>query len=320
MSECLSKKRPDNPLISLVVPVLNEEKALASFFSGVNKVLGSLRLEIIFIDDGSYDQTFSYLQAYAEHDPRLVLIKLSRNFGKEAALTAGLDYAKGDVVIPVDVDLQDPIDVILQFLEKWRAGYDVVHGVRADRSEDSYTKRTSAHVFYKVFNHISDIRMSPHAGDFRLLDRSVVLALRTLPERVRFMKGLFSWVGFSSAEVKYQRCARQTGDSKFGIVRLFRFACDGIFSFSSLPLRIWSFVGTLIAVPSLLFMVFIVVKTLLLGRDVPGYASLASIILFIGGIQLISLGFIGEYVGRIFTEVKQRPPYIIETLKMPDAS
>ncbi len=300
------------PLVSLIVPVFNEASSLRYFFSAVNEELKGLKLELLFIDDGSTDGTIDSLRLAAANDNRIRVIKFSRNFGKEAALTAGIDYCRGDVVIPIDVDLQDPINVIPQFVSKWREGYDVVHGVRSDRQEDGFFKRMSANHYYSLFNIFSDLKMTPHAGDFRLLDRKVVFELRKMPERVRFMKGLFSWVGFHSTEVRYRRKRRSTGTSKFNFISLFRFGLEGFINFSSLPIRVWSFLGVLIAIPSLALMLFIVFKTLFLGVDVPGYASLISVVLFLGGTQLISLGIIGEYISQIFTEVKNRPIYIVE--------
>lgn len=305
-------KRPEQPLITLVAPVFNESKMLGRFFAEVSTTLKGLKLELILVDDGSQDDTYEKLITYAVKDPRINIIKLSRNFGKEAALTAGIDKATGHVVIPVDVDLQDPLHIIHEFITAWKDGYDIVRGVRADRSEDTFLKRSTATQFYKVFNWVSDIEMEPHAGDFCLLDRSAVEALKQMPERVRFMKGIFSWVGFASTQVHYQRHPRLEGATKFNFTKLFHFALDGIFSFSSVPIRIWSFIGTLIAIPAFLYMAFIIIKTLVFGQDVPGYTSLISIILFMGGVQLISLGVIGEYIGRIFVEIKARPLYIIE--------
>ena len=300
------------PLISLILPVYNEALSLPGFFAAVEEKLAGLKLELLFVDDGSSDDTVEYLRHMAVQDDRIRVIKFSRNFGKEAGLTAGLEHCRGDVGIPVDVDLQDPLEVVHDFIEKWREGYDVVHGVRSDRSDDDHFKRISASRYYTLFNMVSDLKMVPHSGDFRLLDRKAIEALKRLPERVRFMKGLFAWVGFRSAEVHYRRAKRAAGTSKFNATKLLRFGLDGLISFSSLPIQIWSIIGMLIAIPALAFMIFIIFKTIILGVDVPGYASLVTIVLFLGGIQLITLGIIGEYIGRIFTEVKARPVYIIE--------
>ena len=306
------KVRVGNPLISLIVPVFNEEQSLAMFMDAVVNKLAGLRLEIIFIDDGSTDNTLVLLRRISATNNHVQVIKLSRNFGKEAALTAGINLCNGDVAIPVDVDLQDPLEIIHDFISKWQDGFDVVHGIRNDRQNDGFFKRYSASKYYQIFNFISDLKMTPHAGDFRLLDRKAINALRELPERVRFMKGLFTWIGFSTAEVHYRRLKRTQGQSKFNFKQLFRFGLDGVISFSSMPIRVWSILGMMMTVPAIVFMFYIIIKTLLMGVDVPGYASIVSIVLFIGGIQFITLGFIGEYVGRIFTEVKGRPIYIIE--------
>lgn len=306
-------ERKPEPLVSLVVPVLNEADALENFVAAVNRALGSLRLELLFVDDGSTDTTLSRLIALSHADPRVVIVSFSRNYGKESALSAGLAAAVGDVVVPVDVDLQDPIDVVHEFMQGWRNGFDVVYGVR-DRSSDSLPKRVTATWFYWVFNRVSDTRMPAHAGDFRLLDRKVVDALNSLPERVRFMKGLFNWVGYRSTAVKYKRVPREHGQSKFNALKLWGLAMDGIFSFSSFPLRIWSYVGAIIAVPALIYALFIVARTLFFGVDVPGYASLVTIVLGLGGIQLISLGVIGEYLSRVYAEVKGRPAYIVASV------
>ena len=308
------KARPANPLISLIVPVFNEEQSLAVFMDAVVNKLAGLQLEIIFIDDGSTDNTLLLLRQISSTNGHVQVIKLSRNFGKEAALTAGINLCNGDVAIPVDVDLQDPLEIIHDFISKWQDGFDVVHGVRNDRQNDGFLKRYSASKYYQIFNFISDMKMTPHAGDFRLLDRKAINALRELPERVRFMKGLFTWIGFSTTEVHYRRLKRNRGQSKFNFKRLFRFGLDGVISFSSMPIRVWSVIGMMIAIPAIIFMFYIIIKTLLMGIDVPGYASIVSIVLFIGGIQFITLGVIGEYVGRIFTEVKGRPIYIIEAV------
>ena len=306
------KVRAANPLISLIVPVFNEEQSVAMFMDAVVNKLAGLRLEIIFIDDGSTDNTLVFLRQISATNNYVQVIKLSRNFGKEAALTAGINLCNGDVAIPVDVDLQDPLEIIHDFISKWQEGFDVVHGIRNDRQNDGFLKRYSASKYYQIFNFISDLKMTPHAGDFRLLDRKAINALRELPERVRFMKGLFTWIGFSTAEVHYRRLKRTQGQSKFNFKQLFRFGLDGVISFSSMPIRVWSVVGMMMTIPAIVFMFYIIIKTLLMGVDVPGYASIVSIVLFIGGIQFLTLGFIGEYVGRIFTEVKGRPIYIIE--------
>jgi len=304
--------RPDKSLISLIIPCFNEEASVPIFLDAVKHELSEYKLEIIFINDGSEDETLAVLQKAAKENSDVQILNLSRNFGKEAALTAGLDYTTGDCVIPIDVDLQDPLSVIPEFLAKWREGYDVVYGMRENRKSDSFFKRLSADKFYKSFNKISEHKIPPHTGDFRLMDKRVVETLRTLPEKTRFMKGLFSWVGYNSIAIPYIRVERAEGTTKFSFFKLWRLALDGIFSFSVAPLRLSSYLGAVISILALLYAAKIVIETLIFGIDVPGYASLVTIMLFIGGLQLLSIGIIGEYISRIFTETKSRPIYILE--------
>jgi polyisoprenyl-phosphate glycosyltransferase len=301
--------------VSLIVPVYNEERVIEPFLAAIDRILVSLdvHFDVVFVDDGSRDATCDEIRrAAASRSLSIRLIALSRNFGKEAALTAGIDSASGDAVIPIDVDLQDPPELIPRFIEEWRKGYKVVYGRRVDRTEDSLVKRTTSSVFYRAFNSVSNSCIPVNAGDFRLIDRAVVDALATYRERTRFMKGLFSTVGFKTTHIDYKRPARLVGSSKWNYWKLWNFALDGIFSFSTVPLRLWTYVGAFIASASFLYALFIVAKTLIFGLDVPGYASLISIVLFLSGIQLISLGIIGEYVARIFVETKQRPIYTID--------
>lgn len=304
--------RLPDPLISLVVPVYNEQETIPLFIETVKSVLLNNKYEIVFINDGSTDSTLPLLLQLTADDATLKLVNLARNFGKEAALTAGITAATGDVVIPLDVDLQDPPELIPVFLEKWKEGYDVVYGVRSARTSDTVLKRLTAGGFYRVFNRFSRVKLPENAGDFRLLDRRVVNTLLQLPERNRFMKGLFAWVGFPSIGIPYERTARAAGTTTWNYWKLWNFALDGLFAFSTLPLRIWSYVGVCIAFFAFLYASFIVGRVLLLGRDVPGYASLLTLGLFIGGIQLISTGIIGEYIGRMFEEVKGRPVFVVE--------
>ncbi|MEL6573352.1 MAG: glycosyltransferase family 2 protein [Pseudomonadota bacterium] len=304
-------KRRDDPLISLVVPCFNEEHAIPIFMEAVNRALRDVRLEIIFVNDGSIDATLPVLIALSLEDDRVVVTNLSRNFGKEAALSAGVDLANGDVVVPIDCDLQDPPALVVTFIERWRDGYDVVYGIRSNRSNDSKTKRVTARIFYRLFNRLSYTDIPSNVGDFRLMDRVVIDAVKQMPERNRFMKGIFAWVGFTSIGVPYTRQIRPVGASKFSYWRLWNFALDGLVSFSTIPLRVWTYTGTLIAVSSVMYAIVIVIRTLVLGRDVPGYASIMTAVLFLGGVQLISLGVIGEYLSRLFTESKQRPIYIV---------
>jgi glycosyltransferase involved in cell wall biosynthesis len=302
--------------VALIVPVHNEEAALGSFLDVVRTSTDPLAaegiaFEFIFINDGSQDGTLARLIELQQREPRMRIIDLSRNFGKEAAMTAGLDACRADAAIPIDVDLQDPPHVIPQLVAKWREGYEVVLAKRKDRSTDSFMKHRSASMFYRIHNLIAAQKIPADVGDFRLIDRQVIDALRALPERRRFMKGLFAWVGFRTATVEYVRDARIAGQSKFSGWKLWNFALEGITSFSSAPLEIWTYVGATISAFSFLYGLAIVAKTLLLGADVPGYASLLVSILFLGGVQLLGIGIIGQYLGRVYAEIKQRPIYIV---------
>lgn len=308
------QRRPADPLLSLVIPVFNEEESIDLFLDTVMPLLerASLRFELVFINDGSRDNTFARLFDRGRGDRRIRIVNLSRNFGKEAALTAGIDHAKGDILIPMDIDLQDPPELIQPFIARWREGYDIVYGVRTARLTDTRAKRMSAGWFYRVFNSLSPVRIPPNVGDFRLVDRRAVEVLRQLPERNRFMKGLFAWVGFNSIGVPYERPQRAAGTTKFNFWRLWNFALDGVLSFSTAPLRAWFYVGVVIAAIAVLYALFIVTRVLILGIDTPGYASLLIAVLLMGAIQLLSLGIIGEYLGRLFLEVKGRPIYVVE--------
>jgi polyisoprenyl-phosphate glycosyltransferase len=307
-------RRPADPLLSLVVPVFNEEDSIDIFLDTVPALMerDGLRFEIVFVNDGSRDNTLGHLLDRSGADRRLRIVNLSRNFGKEAALTAGIDHARGDVIVPMDIDLQDPPELIEPFMARWREGYDVVYGVRTQRTWDTAAKRLSAGWFYRVFNSMSPVRIPENVGDFRLVDRRAIEVLRQLPERNRFMKGLFAWVGFNAIGVPYERPARAAGASKFNLWRLWNFALDGVVSFSTAPLRAWFYVGVVIAAIAVLYALFIVTRVLIFGIDTPGYASLLIAVLLMGAIQLLSLGIIGEYLGRLFLEVKGRPIYVIE--------
>jgi glycosyltransferase involved in cell wall biosynthesis len=306
--------RPTNPLISLVVPCYNEEDAIFLFVREADRVLKGLRLEFVFVNDGSRDGTLALLRKLADQDARVRIINLSRNFGKEAALTAGLDHARGDAVIPMDADLQDPFEVVLQMLEKWNEGHDVVNGYRENRASDTILKRESARWFYNLFNLIADNHIPKNVGDFRLMDARVIEELRKLPERSRFMKGLFAWIGFATTEVSYVRPPRQAGQTSFSFWRLWLLGLEGVFNFSTVPLRIWSYLGFFTATVAFIFGVVIIAKTIFYGRDLPGYASTLTIVLFLGGRQLLTLGIIGVYLSRIFVEVKRRPIYVIDQI------
>jgi glycosyltransferase involved in cell wall biosynthesis len=303
------------PLLSIIAPVKDEESSIAPFVERVSAVLeklaGPAGWEILFVDDGSTDETIAAITAAHFRDPQVRAISLSRNFGKEAAISAGLDRARGQAVVPMDVDMQDPPEVLVEMVAKWREGYEMVFGVRRSRASDSAAKRLTAGLYYRAHNLVSSDKIPEHAGDFRLLDRKVVDAIRTLPERNRFMKGLFAWAGFRQTAVEYDRVERELGTSKFNYWKLWTLAIDGITSASTVPLRVWSYVGAVIALFAMCYAIFIAVRTLLFGVDMPGYASIMVSVLFLGGIQLISLGVLGEYVGRILTETKQRPLYVV---------
>ncbi len=300
-------------LLSIVVPMHNEAEVLGVFFERIEAVLSTLGLgyEIICVDDGSRDATLAGLVERARKDAAVKVIALARNFGKEAALTAGIEAAKGDVVVPIDADLQDPPELIADFLAKWEEGYDVVYGSRADRSSDTAMKRTSAGLFYRIFNSVSDLDIPESAGDFRLMDRDVVEALKLLPERNRFMKGLFAWVGFRQIGVPYVRPERAAGTTSWGYLRLVRFAIDGITSFSTAPLRVWSVLGLIAAFFAVIGVFIIIGQVLIFGRQAPGYASLMVVILVSFAVQMIAFGVLGEYVGRLYQEVKGRPIYVV---------
>ncbi|KVN06977.1 bactoprenol glucosyl transferase [Burkholderia stagnalis] len=302
------------PLVSLVVPFHDEEEAIDAFFAETLPILESVdtvRFEIVCINDGSRDRTLDRLIAVGAGDPRMRVIDLTRRFGKEAALTAGLDEAAGAAVILIDADLQDPPALIPAMIEHWRAGAEVVAAKRTDRMCDPFMQRAAAALYYRVHNALSEVEMPENVGDFRLMDREVVDALRALPERRRFMKGLFAWVGFRTAIVEYARAPRSGGHSKFSGWRRWNFALEGITSFSTVPLRVWTYLGVAFAMLALVYGAFIVLRTLLFGNPVHGYASLISVVLFMGGIQLIGIGVIGEYLGRIYHESKQRPVYLV---------
>lgn len=310
-----SDRNADTPLLSVIVPVKDEQESISHFVSRVSEVLSEVTdgqgWEILFIDDGSTDFTLSEIIAANRLDPRVRAISLSRNFGKEAALSAGIDYARGAAVVPMDVDLQDPPEVLAEMVAKWRAGSDVVYGIRRNRVKDALPKRLTADLYYRAHNWVSADKIPEHAGDFRLLDRKVVEVIRKLPERSRFMKGLFAWGGFSHSAVEYDRCERSSGKSKFSYWKLWTLAVDGITSASTLPLRVWSYVGSAVALVAIAYACFLIARTLIFGAAVPGYASILVSILFLGGMQLVSLGILGEYVGRILIETKQRPIYVV---------
>lgn len=306
-------RAPALPMISVVIPAFNEMATVDRLLGRLLPVLESItpHWEVLFVNDGSSDDTMAKILAHHARDDRILAIDLSRNFGKEIALTAGLDHARGEAVIPMDADLQHPPEVIPELVARWRDGYDIVTATHRQRTSESLARRVFASMFYRLLRRISNTPIPDGAGDFRLLARPVVEAIKRLPERTRFMKGLVAWVGFSQSVVLFDREARSAGNTRWGFWRLWNFALDGIFAFSSLPLKIWSYVGLAIALPSLGYALYLLARTLIQGVDVPGYASLIVGVLFLGGIQLISLGVIGEYLARVYDEVKARPLYVV---------
>lgn len=301
--------------ISLVVPVFNEEEAVPIFYQAVRRDLTGYEIEIVFINDGSKDTTEGIINALSVSDPLVKAISFTRNFGKEPALFAGLEHASGDVVIPIDVDLQDPITVIPRLVEKWINGADVVLAKRIDRSKDGHLKRKTAEWFYRLHNKISSPEIEENVGDFRLMSREVVESIKLLPERNLFMKGILSWVGGNVDVVEYSRAERVAGISKFNGWKLWNLALEGITSFSTFPLRMWTYIGFCVAGLSFVYGVWMIIDKLFWGNPVAGYPSILVSILFLGGVQLIGIGVLGEYIGRIYTETKKRPRYILKNRK-----
>jgi glycosyltransferase involved in cell wall biosynthesis len=300
--------------LSLVVPAYNEEAVLPEFHRRASAVLDALGMgvEIIYVNDGSSDQTLEVLHTLRDQDSRVGIVDLSRNFGKEIALTAGLDRACGDAVVVIDADLQDPPELIPEFIKHWRAGFDVVYGKRTDRDGETLLKRATASIFYRVIQRMGRTRIPEDAGDFRLLSSRAIAALKLLRERHRFMKGLFAWIGYPQRAVLYGRDPRVAGVTKWNYWKLWNFALDGITSFSTAPLKVATYFGLLTAAFAFVYGVYMIARTLLLGNPVPGYPSLLVIILFLGGVQLVAIGVLGEYLGRMFDETKARPLYLLK--------
>ncbi len=300
-------------VLSVVLPMHNEAENIDALFARLAPVLERLGVpyEVVCVDDGSRDDTWARLQAAHAANPRIRLVRFSRNFGKEMAMTAGLRHASGRAVVLMDSDLQHPPEVIEEFYAQWQAGAQVVYGVRSSRDTDPPLRRFLTRRFYRMLDAMSEVPLPRDAGDFRLIDRAVVDALNQMGERTRFMKGLYSWVGFRQVAVPFETAPRHAGTTTFSTWKLFRFALDGIVSFSTLPLRIWSWLGLAVAAIAVLYGAVILLKTMIFGIDVPGYASLMVATLFIGGVQLICLGVLGDYLGRVFTEVKGRPLYLV---------
>ena len=305
--------KEENVQLSIVIPFYNEEPNIDYLFERLILVLEPLEMtyEIVCVNDGSKDNTLKLLVEYHQRNPAIKVVNFSRNFGKEIALTAGIDYTTGDAVIPIDADLQDPPELIVELIAKWREGYDVVYATRRSRQGESWVKKFTAQSFYRVIQGLTAVEIPPDTGDFRLMDRKVVDALKQLPEHNRFMKGLFSWVGYQQTSILYDRDPRFKGQTKWNYWQFWNLAIEGITAFSSLPLKIWSYIGISISLISFIYASFLIIRTLILGIDVPGYASLMVAVLFLGGMQLLSLGILGEYLGRIHNEVKRRPLYLV---------
>ncbi|MFM8860003.1 MAG: glycosyltransferase family 2 protein, partial [Methylocystis sp.] len=303
-----------HPEISVIIPIYNEANNLAPLNARLSAVLvgGDYSFEVILINDGSQDDSLEKIRSLCAQSPNYRALSLSRNFGKEVAITAGLDQARGDAVIIMDADLQHPPELITQFIEKWRQGYKNVYGQRQDRATDPRIRVIFTRLFYRLVEKYGDVSLPSGAGDYRLLDRQAVDALLSMRERARFNKGLYAWIGFSSVGVPYTVESRAAGESKFNFSRLMQFALDGFMSFSSIPLKIWTYAGLLISGFALAMALYYWTRTMLFGVDLPGFPSLIVSITFFSGVQLISLGVIGEYIARIFNEVKGRPLYLIE--------
>lgn len=305
-------------VISVVAPAYNEEMVLPEFHKRLCAVFENLdcELEVVYVNDGSNDQTQVVLHALRAQDPRITLVDLSRNFGKEIAMTAGFDHACGDAVVVIDTDLQDPPELIPEMVRLWRSGYDIVYAQRTAREGESWMKRVTASAFYRVIQRLSRVKIPQDTGDFRLMSRRSVDALLQLREHHRFMKGLFAWVGFPQIALPYRRDARFAGDTKWNYWKLWNFAIEGITSFTTVPLKIASYMGLIISLFAFAYAAIVIYKTLMFGDDVQGYPSLMVVVLMLGGIQLASLGIIGEYLGRMFNETKLRPLYLTQGVQL----
>ncbi|WP_455049131.1 glycosyltransferase family 2 protein [Mitsuokella sp.] len=308
-------RQTDRHLVSILVPCYNEEAVLHQFYERTSEVIAEILaydFEFVFVNDGSKDKTLDIMRELREKDARVSYVNLSRNFGKEIAMIAGIDYLQGDAAVIMDADLQDPPELISEMISWWEKGYDDVSAKRRSRAGESFFKKWSSHTFYRLLQHLTNIQIQPDVGDFRLLDKQCLNALRLMRESQRYTKGLFSWIGFNKKEILFDRDARAAGTTKWNYWKLMNLAIEGITSFTIAPLRAASFMGCLLAFAAILYMAYIVIRTLIFGGDVPGYPSLISIILFIGGVQLLFLGIIGEYLGRVFNESKFRPLYLVK--------
>jgi glycosyltransferase involved in cell wall biosynthesis len=302
------------PVLSIVAPAYNEERNLPEFLAAIVPVLEAIgeTFEIVFVNDGSRDGTLGMLAAAASQDPRVKVVGLARNFGKDIALSAGLAHASGQAVIPIDCDLQHPVELIPQFVAKWREGYDMVLGVRSKRDEEGFLRRTASRTYYRVMRMMTSVEIPPNAGDFRLIDRKILDVINKMPERHRFMKGIFAWPGFKVASIEFQANTRANDTrTSWSFFKLWRFALDGLFSFSTAPLKIWTYVGAFSALGAFIYLVVTLIQKLFFGIDLPGYASLLILLLFFNGLHMISNGIQGEYIARIFEEVKARPLYVV---------
>ena len=309
--------RPRNQLC-VIVPAYNEATGIEEFHHRLSRVMDKLGTwQVLYVNDGSTDETLEILRRLHANDPHVALINLSRNFGKEIAMTAGFDHARGDAVIVIDADLQDPPEVIPAMVAAWRDGFDVIYAQRSARQGETWLKKTTANLFYRLMQDVGDVPLPRNTGDFRLMSWRVVEALRTLREGHRFMKGLFAWVGFPSKAILYERAPRHAGHSKWNYWKLWNFAIEGVTSFTVMPLKLASYLGLAVSVFAALFILQLVVRTILFGNPVAGYPSLMAVVLFLGGVQLLTLGIVGEYLGRIFNETKRRPLYLVESFLPP---
>lgn len=309
---CASKDQ-DEFLLSIVIPVYNEESVIQEFYRRLKRVVQPItpNRQYVFVNDGSSDNTLKVLKGMQCDDDDIAIIDLSRNFGKEIGMTAGLDYASGDAAVIIDADLQDPPELIPNLIEKWHQGYDVVYAKRVTREGEGTLKRGTAFAFYRVIQQLSTVKIPEDTGDFRLLSRRAMESLKTLRERNRFMKGLYAWIGFPQVAIEYRRDARYAGSSKWNYWRLWNFAIEGITSFSTAPLKLASYIGILTAFSAFLYGAYMVLKKLFFGDPVAGFPTLVAVVTFLGGVQLLALGILGEYIGRMFDEVKQRPLYLV---------